>query len=71
MIQILTVEGMMCSHCAGRVQSALQQVPGVQKAEVDLPSKTVQVEGEHLSAEALRLAVEKAGYQVIALKEGE
>ncbi len=71
MIQILTVEGMMCSHCAGRVQSALQQVPGVQKAEVDLPSKTVRVEGEHLSAEALRLAVEKAGYQVTALKEGE
>lgn len=65
---VLTVEGMMCAHCAGRVQNALLEVAGVKNVKVDLASKSVTVEGEHLEEETLRRAVEKAGYQVTGVR---
>ena len=42
----LRVEGMKCHKCAGRVRGALEAVPGVQSAEVDLGAKQATV---HLS----------------------
>lgn len=42
----LCVEGMKCHKCAGRVRGALEAVPGVQSAEVDLEGKQATV---HLS----------------------
>lgn len=42
----LRVEGMKCHKCAGRVRGALEAVPGVQSAEVDLEGKQATV---HLS----------------------
>ena len=68
MVQVLTVEGMMCAHCAGRVQGTLQAVEGVKKVQVNLTAKQVTVEGENLSPQALRGAVEQAGYQVTNIR---
>ena len=42
----LSIEGMKCHKCAGRVRGALEAVPGVQSAEVDLEGKQATV---HLS----------------------
>ncbi len=39
-----TVEGMSCEHCAKTVTEALQEVDGVQSAQVDLDNKTARVE---------------------------
>lgn len=58
----------MCAHCAGRVQSALQEVEGVKKVQVNLAAKEVEVEGDNLSQSALRAAVEKAGYRVTSVR---
>ncbi|MBP3372290.1 MAG: heavy metal translocating P-type ATPase, partial [Clostridia bacterium] len=60
----LIVEGMMCMHCSGRVQKALEAVAGVSKVAVDLETKTVTVEGEGLDAAVLTAAVVDAGYEV-------
>ena len=61
------VEGMMCKHCVGRVERALNSIDGV-KATVTLepPIATVEFEDKPLSIEALQLIVtEKAGdYQI-------
>lgn len=65
---VLTIEGMMCAHCAGRVQSALQEVAGVKKVQVNLAAKEASVEGDNLSQSALRAAVEKAGYRVTSVR---
>lgn len=65
---VLTIEGMMCAHCAGRVQSALQEVAGVKKVQVNLAAKEASVEGDNLSEKALRSAVEKAGYRVTSVR---
>ncbi len=39
----LSVEGMHCNHCKGRVENALKSVKGVKKAEADLASATASV----------------------------
>ncbi len=65
MKKVLTVEGMMCAHCTGRVQKALEAVEGVTAVTMDLEAKTATVElsGE-VSDGALTDAVAEAGYEV-------
>ena len=61
------VEGMMCKHCVGRVERALNSIEGV-KAEVTLepPVATVEWEGTPLPIEELqKILIEKGGdYQI-------
>ena len=61
---LLHIEGMMCSHCVGRVRSALEALPGV-AADVSLAKGTafVTMKAPH-SAEELTAAVEAAGYHI-------
>ncbi len=65
MTKTLTVQGMACGHCAGRVENALLSVDGVSEVKVDLSAKTARVTLlKDVAADALKAAVEKAGYQV-------
>jgi len=61
----LKVSGMSCSHCQMTVKKALEQVPGVHRADVDLKSGTASVEAEpsRVSLEQLMQAIEAAGFQ--------
>lgn len=62
---LLPVNGMSCASCAGRVEKALQQVPGVQQAQVNLALEQVRVDiSAPLSYQMLVSAIEKAGYKV-------
>ena len=36
MNKIMTIEGMMCGHCTGRVQKALEEIPGVEGVTMSL-----------------------------------
>ena len=68
MERILTVEGMMCAHCSGRVEGALNALPGV-SAHVDLEKKAATVTADaEVTDDALRKAVEDAGYKVTAIR---
>ena len=67
MTKTLKVEGMMCMHCSGRVQKALEGVAGVKSVVVDLDKKTATVTGDTLDDAALRAAVTDAGYEVKAI----
>ena len=58
----LSVEGMMCSHCTARVEAALKAVSGVTAARADVKAKAAWVEGSGVTTEALKKAVEDAGY---------
>ncbi|MFV3412069.1 heavy metal translocating P-type ATPase [Pseudomonas nitroreducens] len=60
----LAIEGMTCASCVGRVERALNKVPGVRSASVNLASERAHVEllGAMDSA-ALIAAVDKAGYR--------
>ena len=59
----LFIDGMMCPHCAARVQKALLAVEGVTGAEVFLKEKKAVVSGT-ADAEVLKAAVTAAGYTV-------
>ncbi len=66
MKKTLTIEGMMCAHCAAHVEKALNALPGV-TAQVDLAGKTAVVTGS-AGDEALKQAVADAGYQVTDIR---
>jgi heavy metal translocating P-type ATPase len=57
----LTVEGMSCASCVGRVERALQAVPGVSEASVNLATGRATVRGV-AAPEALRAAIGSSGY---------
>ena len=60
----LPIEGMTCASCVSRVERALQRVPGVAKAEVNLATETATVAlTDGASAESLVAAVRDAGYE--------
>ena len=64
----IQIEGMMCSHCTGRVEQALKETTGVNSVEVSLENKKATVTAEDtVTAEQLKQAVVDAGYEVTGL----
>ena len=62
------IDGMMCTHCTGRVEKSLNDLPGVE-ATVDLDSKSAAVTcTPDVSDDTLRQAVEDAGYHVTGIR---
>lgn len=59
----LKVSGMTCGHCAQTVTKAVEAVPAVDRALVDLKAGQVAVEG-NAEETAIRQAIEDAGYEV-------
>ena len=57
--------GMSCDHCAASVTEEVQQVDGVAAVVVDLEAGRVTVHGQGFSDEAVRAAVDEAGYEVV------
>lgn len=57
----LSVEGMTCASCVGRVERALKAVPGVNEAVVNLATERATIRGV-ASTDDLIAAVAKAGY---------
>ena len=44
MTKVMTIEGMMCGHCTGRVQKALEAIEGVSAVTMSLEAKTATVD---------------------------
>lgn len=62
----ITIEGMHCGGCAGRVQEALLAVDGVREATVDVKAGLARVvSAASVPDAALVAAVEKAGYKAV------
>lgn len=66
--EVLKIEGMSCSHCKQAVEDAIKGLAGVSAVAVDLErgEATVTYDPAQASAEAMRGAVESAGYKVVA-----
>ena len=60
-----TVNGMSCGHCKAAVEEEVGRVPGVDAVVADLDSKLVVVRGEGLDDDALRAAIDDAGYEAV------
>jgi copper chaperone len=60
-----TVTGMTCAHCVSSVTEEVQEIPGVENVEVVLESGALTVtSSQSLDDDAVRAAVEEAGYRV-------
>jgi len=60
-----TVTGMTCGHCVASVTEEVQEIPGVESVEVDLPTGAVTVtSAAPLDDAAVAAAVEEAGYRL-------
>ncbi len=66
----LSIGGMTCASCVGRVERALRKVPGVQEATVNLATESARIQfappdgGDDAAMDALlRRAVRNAGYE--------
>jgi copper chaperone CopZ len=57
----LKVNGMICMHCIGAVKQALEQVPGVEAAEVSLEKAQAVVTGD-ADVQAMIAAIKDEGY---------
>ena len=57
-----TVTGMTCGHCVASVTEEVGEVAGVSSVDVVLETGAVTVSGDGVSDEAVRAAVEEAGY---------
>ncbi len=69
MEKTMHIEGMMCPHCSGRVQAALEAIENIASAAVSHETGTavVTLAGE-VTDEALKAAVEGAGYKVTGIE---
>jgi len=60
------VSGMTCGHCVQAVSKAVEAVPAVDRALVDLATGEVSVEDHGADEAAIRDAIADAGYEVEA-----
>jgi len=63
-----TVPGISCDHCKRTIETDVAAVDGVSDVEVDVDTRTVRVVGG--GDDAVRAAIDEAGYDVESLAEG-
>jgi copper chaperone len=64
-VGLYSVAGMTCGHCAAAVTEEISRLPGVSTVSVDVAAGTAEVTSDvPLDDEAVRAAVEEAGYQL-------
>ncbi len=63
----LSIKGMTCASCVGRVEKALKAISGVTEANVNLATERATVSGS-ASVEALIAAIDKAGYDAVEIQ---
>lgn len=67
---ILTIPGMGSDHCAGIVSESIRRLPGIAKVKTNIAAHraSVRFDPAQTGPEAIRTAVEKAGYEVDAVR---
>ena len=69
----LTVPGMGSDHCAGIVADSVRRLPGIDTLDTNIGNHRVRVsfDAGRTDAQAIRSAIERAGYEVDAVEEGQ
>ena len=69
MKKTMIIEGMMCTHCTGRVEKALAAVDGVTAVEMSLEGKSATLTlSKAVEDQVLTDAVTQAGYEVVSVQ---
>jgi len=67
MKKTISIEGMMCGHCTGRVETALKAL-GATVIETSVELKHAIVEVDNITDETLKESIEDIGYDVLGIK---
>jgi len=69
MRKTMIIEGMMCTHCTGRVEKVLSELEGVSAVEMSLEGKSATLTlSKDVDNKVLTDAVTEAGYQVVSVQ---
>ena len=58
------VPGVSCEHCRSAISKEVEPLAGVRSVAVDLERKLVTVRGDGVSDDAVRAAIDEAGYDI-------
>jgi len=61
---VYRIFGMSCAHCRVSVMAEVEEIDGVIRAQLDLDSVWLQLESVAVTADHVRSAVERAGYEL-------
>jgi copper chaperone len=61
-----SVPGVTCEHCRVAITGEVSRVHGVASVDVDLEAKRVTVDGAGFADDAVRAAIDEAGYDIAA-----
>jgi len=61
----LTVDGMSCNHCVGRVTKSVQALDADARVVIDLPTSKVRIDSQ-VELDRIAAAIDAAGYPVLA-----
>lgn len=65
----ISIEGMSCEHCVNHVTTALKELAGVSKVEVNLAAKNAIIEAsQEVIDEDINDAIDEAGYEVTKIE---
>ena len=68
--KVITIEGMMCEHCAKKVTTTLQNIPNITKVKVDLKAKYALITySDSVDDAIIKEEISKLDYQVIKIEE--
>ncbi|MFZ5600911.1 MAG: heavy metal translocating P-type ATPase [Pseudomonadota bacterium] len=63
----LLIDGAKCASCVSKIETALQKVPGVQSASMNLAQRSASIDGS-AAPEDLVCAIEQAGYKATVVQ---
>ncbi|MFQ5450491.1 MAG: heavy-metal-associated domain-containing protein [Nitrospinaceae bacterium] len=63
----IKVEGMSCDHCVQTIKKAVNEIPGIEKVEVDLEKKEVRVDFDEGKTDLHNISamITGVGYEVV------
>ena len=68
--KVITIEGMMCSHCQMKVEKSLLELNGVSKVKVNLKNKTATIYSTKIiNNDDIKKIITKLDYKVIDIKD--
>ena len=60
----LTLEGMSCMHCVMRVKKAIEALPGIDSADVEVGKARISFDETKVTRQDIEAAIIKAGYRI-------
>ena len=64
-----SVPGVSCGHCRAAIVTEVEPLAGVTSVDVDLDAKRITVAGTELDDEAVRAAIDEAGYEIAGARD--